>query len=172
MSDSVRSQRRQPTRLCCPWDSPGKNTGVGCHFLLQCMTVKVKVKSLSRVRLFVTPWTAAYQAPLSMEFSSPEYWSWLPFPSPGDLPDPGIKLGFPTLKVDSLPSEPPGKPNTENTQRTVNTSVVYAWLRILSADRTTQGTSPEITKRDPQSFWRVLRAPAITSVWELLLNLK
>ena len=47
----------------CPWDSPGKNTGVGCHFLLQCM--KVKVKSLSRVRLFETPWTAAYQAPRS-----------------------------------------------------------------------------------------------------------
>ena len=46
-----------PTRLPCPWDSPGKNTGVGCHFLLQCM--KVKVKSLSRVRLLVTPWTAA-----------------------------------------------------------------------------------------------------------------
>ena len=40
MSDSVRPQRRQPTRLPCPWDSPGKNTGVGCHFLLQCMKVK------------------------------------------------------------------------------------------------------------------------------------
>ena len=47
MSDSVRPHRRQPTRLPCPWDSPGKNTGVGCHFLLQC----VKVKALSRVRL-------------------------------------------------------------------------------------------------------------------------
>ena len=66
MSDSVRPHRRQPTRLPHPWDSPGKNTGVGCHFLLQCM--KVKVKSLSCVRLFVTPWTAAYQAPLSMGF--------------------------------------------------------------------------------------------------------
>ena len=64
----------------CPWDSPGKNTGVGCHFLLQCM--KVKVKLLSRVRLFETPWTAAYQAPLSMEFSRQEYWSGLPLPSP------------------------------------------------------------------------------------------
>ena len=56
--------RRQPTRLPCPWDSPGKNTGVGCHFLLQC----VKVKSLSHVRVLATPWTAAYQAPLSMDF--------------------------------------------------------------------------------------------------------
>ena len=61
------------TRLPCPWDSPGKNTGVGCHFLLQ--WVKVKVKLLSRVRLLVTPWTAAYQAPPSMGFSRQEYWS-------------------------------------------------------------------------------------------------
>ena len=53
MSDSVRPQRRQPTRLPCPWDSPGKNTGVGCHFLLQCM--KVKVKSLSRDPMDCSP---------------------------------------------------------------------------------------------------------------------
>ena len=52
----------------------------GCHFLLQCM--KVKVKSLSHVQLFVTPWTLAHQAPLSMESSWQEYWSGLPFPSP------------------------------------------------------------------------------------------
>ena len=71
---------------------------------------QVKVKSLSRVRLFVTPWTVAYQAPPSMGFSRQECWSGLPFPSPGDLPDPGIKLGFPTLQADALPSEPPGKP--------------------------------------------------------------
>ena len=65
-----------------PWDSPGKNTGVGCHFLLQCM--KVKVKSLSHARLFETSWTAAYQAPLSMVFSRQEYWSGVPLPSPTD----------------------------------------------------------------------------------------
>ena len=62
-----------------PWDSPGKNTGVGCRFLLQCM--KVKGKSLSHVWLFVTPWTAAHQAPLSMGFSRQEYWSGVPLPS-------------------------------------------------------------------------------------------
>ena len=130
MSDSVRPHRRQPTRLPHPWDSPGKNTGVGCHFLLQCMKVKsesegaqacptpsdpmdcsppgssvpgilqartlewvassfsnawkwkVKGKSLSRVRLLVTPWTAAHQAPPSMGFSRQEYWSGVPLPSP------------------------------------------------------------------------------------------
>ena len=77
MSDSVRPHRWQPTRLRHPWDSPGKNTGVGCHFLLQCR--KVKVKSLSRVQLFTTPWTAAYQAPPSMGYSRQEYWSGLQF---------------------------------------------------------------------------------------------
>ena len=139
----VRPHRQKPIRLLCPWDSPGKNAGVGCHFLLQCMKMKkrlllgrkamtnlaaaaslqscltlcdpidgsppgspvpgvlqartlewvaisfsnawkwkVKVKSLSRVRLFTTPWTAAYQAPPSIGFSRQENWSGLPFPSP------------------------------------------------------------------------------------------
>ena len=82
MSDAVRPHRRQPTRLPSPWDSPGKNTGVGCHFLLNAWKWKVKVKSLSCVRLFATPWTAAHQAPPSMGFSRQEYWSGVPFPSP------------------------------------------------------------------------------------------
>ena len=150
MFDSVRPHRQQPTRLPRSWDSPGKNTGVGCHFLLQCMKVKsesevaqscpilsdpmdrsllcyakslqlcptlcdpidgslpgspvpgilqartlewvaisffsagkwkVNVKSLSHVRLFTSPWTAAYQAPLSMGFSRQEYWSGVPLPA-------------------------------------------------------------------------------------------
>ena len=70
---------------------------------------KVKVKSLSCVRLFVTPWTVAYQAPPSMEFSRQEYWSGLPFPSPGHLPNPRIEPGSLALQADALPSEPPGK---------------------------------------------------------------
>ena len=133
MSDSVRPHRGQPTMLLHPWDSPGKNTGVGCHFLLQCMNVKIesevahssltlsdpmnysppgssthgilqartlecvaisfsnawkwkgKVKSPCRARLFVTPWTAAYQAPPSMGFSRQEYWSGVPLPSPNTV---------------------------------------------------------------------------------------
>ena len=69
------------------------------HLLLErkAVTNLVKMKSLSRVRLFVTPWTVAYQAPPSMGFSRQEYWSGLPFPSPGHLPDPGIEPGSPTL---------------------------------------------------------------------------
>ena len=58
----------------------------------------------------VTPRIVAHQAPLSMGFSRQEYWSEVPFLSPGDLPDPGIKLGSPALQTDSLLSEPPGKP--------------------------------------------------------------
>ena len=69
------------------------------------------VKLLSRVQLFGTPWTVAFQDPQSMEFSRQEYWSGLPFPSPGDLPDPGTEPRFPTLQAVALPSESPGKPN-------------------------------------------------------------
>ena len=148
MSDSVRPHRRQPTRLPCPWDSPGKSTGVGCHFLLQCLKVKsesevatkqqqnqllgdhnililwcvikkpslsernmeMHVCALSRVGLFATPWTVAHQAPMSMEFSRQEYWRGLPFPSPGELSNPGTESGSLTLRADSLPPEPPGIP--------------------------------------------------------------
>ena len=78
----MRPHRWQPTRLPRLWDSPGKNTGVGCHFLLQCMKGKVKVKSFSHVWRLATPWTAAYQAPPSMGFSRQKYWSGVPLPSP------------------------------------------------------------------------------------------
>ena len=74
------------------------------------LKVKVKVKLLSRVRLFVIPWTVAYQAPPAMGFSRQEYRSGLPFPSPGDLPDQGIEPESPALQADALPSEPLGKP--------------------------------------------------------------
>ena len=70
----------------------------------------VCVQSLSCVQLFVTPWTAACQASLLMRFSRQEYWSGLPCPPPGDLPNRGIEPRSPALLVDSLPSEPPGKP--------------------------------------------------------------
>ena len=66
--------------------------------------------SLSRVQLFATPCTIVRQAPLSMEFSRQEYWSGLPFPFPGGLPDSGIEPGSLEWQADSLPSEPPGKP--------------------------------------------------------------
>ena len=70
----------------------------------------MKVKSLSRVRLFATQWTVACQTPLSMGFSRQEYRSGLPFPSPEGLPDPWIEARSPALEADTLTSEPPGKP--------------------------------------------------------------
>ena len=82
MSDFLRPHRWQPSRLRRPWDSPGKNIGVGCHFFLQCMKVKVRLNLLSCVRLFVAPWTAAHQDLPSMGFSRQEYWTGVPLPSP------------------------------------------------------------------------------------------
>ena len=68
----------------------------------------MKVKLLSHARLFAIPWTVAHQAPPSMGFSRQEYWSGLPFPSPGDLPNPGTEPGSPALQADALTSETPG----------------------------------------------------------------
>ena len=81
MSDSVRPHRRKPTRLPHPWDSPGKNTGVCCHFLLQCMKVKSEREVTQSCPTLSDPWTAAHQAPPSMGFSRQEYWCGVPLPS-------------------------------------------------------------------------------------------
>ena len=120
LAATAKSLQSRPT-LCDPID--GSPPGSPVPGILQARTLewvaisfsnawnwKVKVKSLSCVQLLATPWTAAYQAPLPMGFSRQEYWSGLPFPSPGDLPSPGIELWSPTSQADILPSEPPGKP--------------------------------------------------------------
>ena len=73
-----------------------------CMFLCACVSRSVMPD-------FATPWTIALQAPLSVEFSRQEHWSWLSFPSPGDPPNPGIEPGYPALQTDSLQSEPPRK---------------------------------------------------------------
>ena len=99
-----------------PSEPPGKPHVSNTIFYNVISNISVKCQSLSRARLFATPWTAALQAPLSMRFSRQGYWSGLPFPSPGDLPNPGIEPGSPNLlQADSLPSEPPGKPHVSNT---------------------------------------------------------
>ena len=98
------------------------------------MKVKVKMKSLCRVRLFETLWTVVRQTSLSMGFSRQEYWSGFPSPSPGDLPDPGIKPGSPTLQAASLPSDPLGNPShiwvliTNN-----NTTPPYSEFQVFCA---------------------------------------
>ena len=148
MSDSVRPHRQQPTSLPRPWDSPGKNTGVGCYFLPQSQYKCVQTSciyflSLLNIRWFIfvlsllvvcisssnffmyheSESEVAQSYPTlcdPMDCSLPgfsihgiyqqEYWNGLPFSSPGDLPDSGIELRSPTLQVDSMPAEPPGKP--------------------------------------------------------------
>ena len=95
-----------------------------------------EVKSLSRVRLLVTPWTIAYQAPPSMGFSRQEYWSGLPFPSPGDLPNPGIKPRSPALQADALPSEPPGKPHMTQVNHQNMSSSWPGWAHDLKLSQT------------------------------------
>ena len=125
------------SRVLCPWDSPGKNTGVGCHFLLQgifltkglnpCLLslLNWQVGSLplvppgkprismcmlshfSQVQLFVILWIVSHWF---MGFSRQEYWSGLPCPSPRDLPDLGIELTSPAFQADSLPTEASGRP--------------------------------------------------------------
>ena len=92
---------------------------------------KVKVKSLSCVRLFATPWTAAYQAPLSMGFSRQEYRSGLPFPCPGGLPYPGIEPRSPALEADALTSEPPGKPLQGSKCRNRCSNLTYLALETV-----------------------------------------
>ena len=100
-----------------------------------CLPCSCQCQSLSHVPPFVTPWTAARQAPLSMEFSRQEYWSGQPFPSPGDLCEPGIETQPPALWADSLFSEPPGKPFFLVILRSM-VSIIYAasgrWSKLLS----------------------------------------
>ena len=132
MSDSLRHHG-----LYSPWNSPGKKTGVGslsflqgifptqglnpgllhCRWILYQLSHKGSPRILewvlshvSCVQLSVTPWTMALQAPLSMGFSRRKYWSGLPHPPPGDLPNPGIEPRSPALQAHSLPAEPQGKP--------------------------------------------------------------
>ena len=84
-------------------------TYVQCVCVCVCVCVCTRTRAQSCV-VFATPWTAARQSPLSVGFSRQEYWSGLPFPSPGDLPCPGTEPGSPALQADSLPLAPPGKP--------------------------------------------------------------
>ena len=85
----------------------GTDLHVGLDVVKSWGKKKWKCWSLSHVWLSVIPWSVAYQAPLSMGFSRQEYWSGLPFPSPEDLPDPGIEPRSPALQTDYLPYEPP-----------------------------------------------------------------
>ena len=111
-NSSRKKEEAQPKQKQHPVvDVTGDGSKIQCYKEQYCIetwnvrSMKVKVKSLSCVRLFATPWTVAHQALPSMGFSRQEYWSRLPFPSPVDLPDPGIELRSHSLQADSLLSE-------------------------------------------------------------------
>ena len=100
---------RSPWSLSLPKDRPVPLP----LSLADCVPSTMRPCVYSRMAPIATPWTAAHQAPLSMGFSRRECWSGLPFPSPGDLPDPGIELGSPALQADSLPTKLQGKPSKQ-----------------------------------------------------------
>ena len=128
------TQRWQLKKEVLQWPSPCM-----CSFIR-----KWKCWSLSHVRLFETPWSVAHQAAPSMGSSRPEYWSELPFPSPGDLPSPGIKPGSPSLQADSLLSEPQGSPSF------ISPSVNYASETVIWSHRF---SAPSCT-----TWWRFEKA--------------
>ena len=121
------------------------------------------VMSLSRVQLFATPWTVAYQAPLSMEVSRQYYWSGLPFPSPEDLPDPGIEPRFPALGTDALPSEPPGKPQSNYTPVKNKFSSVQFSCSVMS-NSAISWTAAHQASLSITNSWSLLKFMSIESV--------
>ena len=111
MSDSVQPHRWQPTRLPHPWDSPGKNTGVGCHFLLQCMKVKSESEVVQLCLTLRDPMDCSLPASSIHRIFQARVLEWVAIPSPEDFPNPGIEPGSPALQADYLEAEPLGKPN-------------------------------------------------------------
>ena len=113
----------------CQWLHQVQNLNVLFYFHVYYeLGMKVKVKSLSCVRLFATPWTVAHQSPPSMGFSRQEYWIGLPFPSPEDLPNPGIEPGSLALQADALPSELPGM--SSSTRYITKQIIVVTWFLL------------------------------------------
>jgi len=110
MENSMKVHQKSKNKITVWFSNPTPG-----HISGQSQVKWSEVKLLSCVRLFATPWTVAYQAPPSMGFSRQECWIGLPFPSPGDLPDPGIEPWSPALQADTLLSEAPGKPHLDKT---------------------------------------------------------
>ena len=125
-------------------------------FILNYASWKVKVKSHSRVQLFVALWTVAHQPPLALGFSRQEYWSGLPVPSPGDLPDPGIKPGSPALLADALKA---------------SWRAVFLWC--LHSGSSLSGPARLDTQQSNSTSWREGRkveTPSLILSWSLSLN--
>ena len=119
------------------------------------------MKLLSHVQLFATPWTVAYQAPPSMEFSRQKYWSGLPFPSPGDLPNPGIEPRSPALQADALPSEQPRKP-----KELLNPLLLllsrFSRVRLCATPLTAAHQAPPSMGFSRQEYWSGVPLPSLS----------
>ena len=109
------------------------------------MVEKVKVWVAQSCPTLCDPWTVAHQALLSVEFSRHEYWSWLPFPSPGDLPDPGIKPGSPPVQADSLPSEPVYLPLWWRRPLSIDWKTVLHYTEIISSFHFWMTNAPKLS---------------------------
>ena len=127
-----------------------------------------EIKSLSRVRLFATPWTGAHQVPPSMGFSRQECWNGSPFPSPEDLPRPGIKPGSPALQADSLPSKPPRNPTGMSTGtkflgdsdiQPLSHSLIILPSLVTSILSPTPTTKKKLKSTDPKLRALVIKMP-------------
>ena len=143
----MRPHRRQPTRLRRPWDAPGKNTGVGCHFLLQCMIEKSESEVAQSCPPPATPWTAAYQAPPSMGFSRQEYWSGAPLPSP-----------FTFMHSDIL-----GHSSLGSSVHGISQARILKWVTIFFSRGSSQ---PRDQPRSPASLELAARFFTSCSAWE------
>ena len=126
-----------------------------------------EVKLLSHVRLFATPWTVTYQAPPSMGFSRQEYWSGLPFPSPGDLPHPGTEPTSPALAGGFFIAEPPGKPQCQWQQETL-LSWTQGWAVVeWAGNEWLPGVTHSTTPSDSDCYrFFCLPAPGILLLME------
>ena len=147
----MRPPRRQPTRLPRPWDSPGKNTGAGCHFLLQCMKLKSESEVTQSCLTLATPWTAAYQAPPSMGCPRQEYWSGFPCPPPRDLSRSGIASA---LAGRFFTTQPPGKPEVlaEHPDSSQVQNITLSALLPLPPTHTLTPTAPDFLSQPVTSL--------------------
>ena len=128
-----------------------------------CSWTLAKVKSLSCVRLFATPWTIAYKAPLSMGLCKQECWSALPFPSPRNLSNPGIEPGSPALRAEALPSEPSGKSISFRELSNIKMILfrhLHVWLSTASRDCVWHSWW---TFKKLKDWWRSQRTPTPAS---------
>ena len=128
----------------------------------------MKVKSLSHVRPFGTPWAIDCQAPPSVGFSRQEYWSGLPFPSPEDLPDPGIKPGSPTLQAGSLLTELGGKPSFHLKDAVFFFKFIFNWRMIaLQYCFEDPGSIPGSGRSSGEGNGKPLQYSCLENHWEI-----